>query len=86
LKILQPGTEDLSNTGYHLQYIFKLPHKISRMYSLLQYNIPSQVECLQYNNRPHMTQFCINVSFIYDRAHGTGLIILSLKNSSYTLT
>ena len=46
-------------------------------------NLPSQVECLQYN-RLHMTVCFINFSrhsIIFDRAHDTGLIILT-QNSS----
>jgi len=47
-------------------------------------NLQSQVECLQYNNRIHMTQFFINFSkhsINFDGAHGTGLTIL-IQNSS----
>jgi len=49
-------------------------------------NLPSHVECLQYNNRLHMTLCFINFSrhsIIVDRAHGTGLIILT-QNSSHS--
>ena len=48
-------------------------------------NLPSHVECFQYNNRLHMTVCFINFSrhsIIVDRAHGTGLIILT-QNSSH---
>ena len=48
-------------------------------------NLPSHVECLQYNNRLHMTVCFINFSrhsITADRAHGTGLIILT-QNSSH---
>ena len=51
--------------------------KISKTAS--DYNLPSQVECLQYNNSLHMTLSFINFSrhsIIVDRAHGTRLIIL----------
>ena len=52
-------------------------------------NLPSQVECLQYNNRLHMTVCFINFSrhsIIVDRAHGTGLIILAQNNSQHCNT
>ena len=51
---------------------------------LVRNNLPREVECLQYNNRLHMTVCFINFSrhsFTVDRAHGTGLIILAQNNS-----
>jgi len=55
----------------------------------LRYNLPSQVECLQYNNRLHMTLCFINFSrhsIIVDIAHGTGFIILTQNNSQHCNT
>ena len=49
-------------------------------------NLPSHVECFQYNNRLHMTQCFINFSrhsIIVDRARSTGLNILT-QNSSHS--
>ena len=49
-------------------------------------NLPSHVECLQYNNRLHMTVCFINFSrhsIIVDRARSTGLIILT-QNSRHS--
>ena len=54
-----------------------------------RYKLPSQVERLQYHNRLNMTVCFINFSrhsIIVDRAHGTGLIILTQNNSQQSDT
>jgi len=54
--------------------------------NFLKYDLPSQVECLQYNNRLHMNVCFINFSrhsITVDRAHGTGLIILTQNSSQH---
>jgi len=72
------------NTRFVHQKFAKTTPKIS-----WRNNLPSQVECLQYNNRLHMTLYFINFSrhsIIADRAHGTGLIILTQNNSQHCNT
>jgi len=52
--------------------------------NFFEWNLPSQVECLQYNNGLHITLCFINFrrhSIIVNRAHGTELIILTQNNS-----
>ena len=74
------NTDILSNLRCKLlqnsKYFWQVSHKL---------NLPSQVECLQYNNRLHMSLCFINFSrhiIIVERAHDTGLIILTQNSSS----
>jgi len=76
----ETDTDVLSNVSCKLlqnfNHFWQVSHKL---------NLPSQVECLQYNNRLHMSLCFINFSrhsIIVHRAHGTGLIILTQNSSS----